>query len=275
MSGPDADLVRLSTPEPGIRLIELCDLRRYNALSAEMTTALKNAFATVAGERDTRAVILRGDSAGRGFCAGADLSGQGGDAPDTQGRGRVGVVQRSQDHLAGLILQIHELRQPVIAAVHGAAVGGGLALALAADIRVASHDAFFSAQFVKVGLSSCDVGTSYLLPRIVGAGHSIRLMLTGRRCGAAEAARIGLVTALCDRDDLLETALVDARAIASLSEFSVEFTKLGAWANLDAASLRHAMELENRTQVLGTMTGNMAIAARAFVEGTDPEWLPL
>lgn len=267
--------VRVSTVEPGIRIVEMGDRARYNALSADMAGALKAAFAEVEADRGTRVVVFRGDPDGPGFCAGADLTGSGGPAPDAEGRGRVGFVHRSQEHLAELILQIHELRQPVIAAVHGAAVGGGLSLALAADVRVAAEGAFFSAHFVKVGLSSCDVGTSYLLPRIVGAGRSIELMLTGRRCAADEAERIGLVTRVTSSDALLEGALETARTIAALSEYSVEFTKLGAWANLDAGSLRQAMELENRTQVLGVMTGNMAVAATAFVDRTEPEWPPL
>jgi len=265
-------LVRVFTVEPGIRVVEMTDCARYNALSVEMVNALGEAFAAVGDERDTRVVILRGDPEGRGFCAGADMSGSGASAPDTEGRSPVGLVQRSQDHLAKLILQIHELRKPVIAAVHGGAVGGGVAVALAADIRVASEDAYFTAHFVKVGLSSCDVGTSYLLPRIVGAGHAIRAMLTGRRIPAAEAGRMGLATTVCPREDLLRAALADAREIAALSEFSIEFTKLGAWANLDAASLRHAIELENRTQVLGVMTGNMQAAMEAFREKRPPKW---
>ena len=98
-----------------------------------------------------------------------------------------------QEHLAELMLAVHEQPQPVIAAVHGAAVGGGLALALACDLRVATHDAFFASQFIRVGLSSCDVGTSYVLPRIVGPTHAGELMLTGRRFSAEEADRMGML----------------------------------------------------------------------------------
>jgi enoyl-CoA hydratase len=268
-------LVEVSTIEPGVRLVEMVDRARYNALSAEMVSELVDAFTMLGKERGTRVIVLRGDPAGRGFCAGADLSGTSGPAPDTEGRSQVGLVHRFQEHIANLVLAVHEVRQPVISAVHGAAVGGGLALALASDVRVAAEGAFFAVQFVKVGLSACDVGTSYFLPRIVGAGRAMELMLTGRRFSAEEAERIGLLTRLVPVDGLLDAALDTARAITALSEYSVEFTKLGAWANLDATSLRQAMELENRTQVLGAMTGNMAAATRAFREGGDPEWPPL
>ena len=265
-------LVALTSPAPGIRLIEMTDGPRYNALSAEMVTELKEAFATTAAERDTRVVILQG--AGKGFCSGADLSFSGAAAPDTEGRGPVGIVQKSQEHLAQLLLQIREHPKAVIAAVHGGAVGGGFALALACDIRVAAEGAFLSAHFVQVGMSSCDVGTSYTLPRLVGAGRALELM-TGRRCYADEAERIGLVTKVPPLDGLFDAAMETATAIASLSEYSSYFTKLGFWANLDASSYRQAMELENRTQVLASFVGNMSVAGKAFMEKRAPEWLPM
>jgi len=180
-----------------------------------------------------------------------------------------------QEHLAELMLAIHELPQPVIAAVHGAAVGGGLALALAADLRVASDDAFFASQFIRVGLSSCDVGTSYFLPRIVGATRAAELMLTGRRFTAAEADRMGMLNRLVKRDELLVAAKDLAAGVIDNSEYGVYMTKVGLWANLDASSLRAAIELENRTQVLGTFTGNMTEAAQAFREKRDPQWKPM
>ena len=171
--------------------------------------------------------------------------------PEAEDRGPVGAIHFIQDNLAQLMLAIHELPQPVIAAVHGAAVGGGLAISLAADLRVASDDAFFGAQFIRVGLSSCDVGTSYWLPRVVGPTIAAELMLTGRRFSADEAMRFGMLNRVVPRDGLLDAATELAGLITDNSEYGVYMTKLGMWANLDAPSLRHAMELENRTQVLG------------------------
>ena len=170
------------------------------------------------------------------------------------------------------MLKIRELPQPVIAAVNGAAVGGGLAIALASDIRVASDRASFGAVFIKAGLSSCDVGTSYLLPSIVGAARAAELMLNGRIFDAGEAQAMGLVHHVTADAGLMESALVTARQICANNEYGVWMTKMGLWANLDASSLRQAMELENRTQVLGYFSGNMEEAMQAFVEGRDPEW---
>jgi enoyl-CoA hydratase/carnithine racemase len=267
-------IVTTSTNEAGVMVVTLDDPARYNALSSAMVSELKSAFADARADRDVRAVIVTG--AGRGFCSGANMAGAGDDVPErARDRGPVGLVQMFQEHIAELMLAVHELPQPAIAAVHGAAVGGGLALALACDLRVASDDAFFASHFIRVGLSSCDVGTSYLLPRIVGATRAAELMLTGRRFTAEEADRFGMLNRLVRRDDLLDAAHDLAAGVIANSEYGVYMTKLGLWANLDASSLRSAMELENRTQVLGTFTGNMTEAGEAFREKRDPVWKPM
>jgi enoyl-CoA hydratase len=266
-------LVTTNLADDGVMQVTLDDPERYNALSSTMVGDLKTAFADIRVDRDVRAVIVAG--AGRGFCSGANMGG-GDDVPErARDRGPVGLVQMFQEHIAELMLAVHELPQPVIAAVHGAAVGGGLALALACDLRVASPDAFFASHFIRVGLSSCDVGTSYLLPRIIGATRAAELMLTGRRFSAEEADRFGMLNRLVPRDELLDAAHDLAAGVIANSEYGVYMTKLGLWANLDASSLRAAMELENRTQVLGTFTGNMTEAGEAFREKREPVWKPM
>ena len=266
-------LVEVRDARDGVVVVEMNDPGRYNALTTAMVTDLKDAFAAIRHDRRARVAVLTG--AGKGFCSGANMSG-GDDQPErARDRGPVGTVQMAQEHLAELMLAIHDLPQPVIAAVHGGAIGGGLAISLACDLRVASDDAFFAAHFIRVGLSSCDVGTSYMLPRIVGATIAAELMLTGRRVPAAEAERIGLLNRVVPRDELLDAAVDLGAAIAANSEYGVYMTKIGMWLNIDAPSLRHAMELENRTQVLGCFTGNMSEAGRAFVEKRDPQWNPM
>jgi enoyl-CoA hydratase len=265
-------LVNVDTSRGAVAMIELHDPARYNALSSVLVAELKEAFAALHDDRVVRAVVLHG--AGRGFCAGAVMTGD--ELPENaRDRGPVGRVHMFQQHLVDLILAVRELPQPVIAAVHGAAVGGGLALALACDLRVAARDAFFASQFIRVGLSSCDVGTSYLLPRIVGPTHAAELMLTGRRFAAEEADRLGMLNRVVDGSELLVAALELADGVLANSEYGVYMTKIGLWANLDAPSLRHAIELENRTQVLGTFTENMTEASRAFVEKREPVWKPM
>jgi enoyl-CoA hydratase len=189
--------------------------------------------------------------------------------------GELGFAYRMQEEIAELMIAVHELPKPVIGAVHGAAVGGGLALALACDMRVAADTARFGSVFIRVGLSSCDVGTSYFLPRLVGPGRAFELMTTGRHFDAAEALEMGLVQSVVAEGEEVDKALESARLMVQNSEYGVWMTKSGLWTNVDAPSLRHAMELENRTQILGTFTGNMTEAMHAFREKRDPKWKPL
>ena len=253
-------------------LVEMNDPDRYNALTTGMVDELKATFADLRADRTVRAVVLAGQ--GRGFCAGANMTGDDVQPEQARDRGPVGTIHYAQENLAELIMAIHELPQPVIAAVHGAAVGGGLAISLACDLRVASDDAFFASHFIRVGLSSCDVGTSYILPRVVGPTIAAELMLTGRRFTAEEALRYGMLNRVVPRDELVDAAAGLATAVTANSEYGVLMTKLGLWANVDAASLRHAIELENRTQVLGCFTGNMTEAGEAFREKRAPVWKP-
>ena len=264
--------VTIDRSDPAVPVVTLDRPERRNALSMELVSDGIAAFRELHRDRDARVVILRG--AGEGFCAGADLKGGGGPAPDAEGRGPVGSVYRSQEHIVDLMMAVHECDKPVIAAVHGAAVGGGLALALASDLRVADTTATFGSVFIKVGLTSCDIGTSYFLPRIVGAGHALDMMLTGRHVGAEEADKMGLLNRLVPEGTHLAAAKELAGLLAENNEYGLWLTKRGLWANIDAPSIRHAVELENRQQVLGTFTGNMAEASQAFREKRAPEWGP-
>ena len=263
------DSVDVQTISPGIALVTMNQPENRNALSPQLIEDLKSALRDTGDNRAIRVVILTG--AGKAFCAGADMKGDSLPAR-AQGYGPLGVAYKYQEELVDLMLLIREMQKPVIAAVNGAAVGGGLAIALHCDIRVASESARFGAVFIKVGLSSCDMGTSYLLPRIVGAARAAELMLTGRIFAAEEAERIGLVHRVVPDGQLVDCALETAELIRENSEYGVWMTKQGLWANLDAPSLRHAIEIENRTQVLGVFTDNMEEARMAFQEGRKPRW---
>ena len=265
--------VELETLEGDIARITLNRPERLNAIDGSLIDGVDHALDVLTGG-EFRAAILTG--AGRGFCAGADLSGTG--EPWTKPKPttpRFKVNYDSQVRLADLFTRIYELPIPVIAAVNGVAVGGGLAFALVSDIRVASDQARFSSAFIKAGFSSMDMGTSYLLPKIVGAGVARELMLTGRIIDAAEAYRIKLVHEVVAPDDLMPAALKVARSIAENNAYGVWQTKIGLNAALDAPSLRHAIEIENRTQILSGFTNNPVEAARAHREKRAPKWDPL
>lgn len=261
--------------EEGILEVRLNRPDRLNALDSALIGELLQVFEGLQQDRTTRVVVLTG--AGRGFCAGADLQAGAapGSVPGTDGMSTLGFVYKFQEYFARLVLAIHECDKPVIAAVNGAAVGGGLGVALAADIRIAAQAARFGAVVIRTGLSACDVGTSYFLPPIVGAGAAAELMLTGRVVEADEALALRLVSRVVAPEALDAAALELARAIAAHAEYGVWMTKKGLWSGIDAPSLRHALEMENRTQVLGTFTGCFEEHAQAFVERRKPRWRPL
>jgi enoyl-CoA hydratase len=252
----------LSRPEPGIAVLRLNRPQRLNALTDDTVAALSRQLDDLATDTDLRVLILTGE--GRGFCAGFDLS-LAGDAPLTQQLGEAGAWTARQEAFAGIVTRLRALRAPVIAAVNGPANGAGLGIALACEIRLAAPEAAFNAAFVKVGMSSCDIGVSWLLPRCVGMSRAFDIMLTGRMVGADEAERIGLVSRVVPADRLMDEALALARSIAAHSAFGVWMTKRGGWANLEAGSLQAALELENRTQILARTTGELAQRARQFV----------
>ena len=226
---------------------------KLNAMNAELVTGLHDAFDAIAADGDCRVVILTG--AGRGFCAGFDLGGYG-DLPGDDGRGQVQRAMALQQHIATLVPRMRSLSVPIIAAVNGPATGGGLALTLASDVRLAAPTARFNAAFVRIGLSGCDIAMSWTLPRLVGAG---------------EAARIGLVLEVVDGDRLLDRALEEAEMIMTNTPMGVAMTKEVMWAALEVPQSA-AIDLENRTQVLLGQTADQTEAMTAFLAKRPPSY---
>ena len=259
----------IDQPDEGITLITLDRPAKLNAMNVELITELHDALDGIARDRSCRAVIITG--AGRGFCAGLDLGGYG-IAPGGEGVGAVQAGMATQKHIAALVPKLRSLPQPVIAAVNGPAAGGGLALALASDIRVASTSARFNVAFVRIGLSGCDIGVSWMLPRLIGASRAWELMLTGRIIDAARAAEVGLVSTVVDDDALLDTAMTVAGEIRANSPWGVAQTKEVMWSQLEIPSLQAGIDLENRTQILASQTLDMQEALRAFLEKRAPEF---
>jgi enoyl-CoA hydratase/carnithine racemase len=207
-------------------------------------------------------MILTG--AGRGFCSGLDLSAPA-VAPSARLRTGPAAGMRTQELVASLVPKIMALPQPVIAAVNGAAVGGGLGIAAGCDLRIASRSAMFCTQFIKLGLSGCDIGVSYTLPKILGATRAAELIFTSRRFGADEAERIGLVSEVVDDEQLMARAQEIADILLSHSPFGLEMTKQVFRANQDAPNVSAAIALENRTQILAA-THLFAATGQTFSE---------
>lgn len=262
----------MTVPEQGIALVTLNRPACLNAIDGSLIDGIDDALAALDALSGLRAVVLTG--AGRAFSAGADLS----DMAEPWTLPAASTLKTNYDRqlrLTNQMTRLYELPVPVIAAVNGAAVGGGLAYSLHCDVRVAAEEARFGSAFIKAGLSSLDMGISYLLPKIVGAGRARELMLSGRIIGADEAYRIGLVHEIVPQGSLLEAAFAVARSFAVNNPFGVWQTKIGLNAALDAPSLRHAKEIENRTQMLTGCTGNPEEAAAAHMAKRDPVWEPL
>jgi enoyl-CoA hydratase len=256
-------------PAEHVRRLTLNRPDELNAMTSELCEELHEELRRTAIDRSCRAVIMTG--AGRGFCAGLDLHGYGA-APGNDGsdesRDRLG----NQQHMSTLILGLRALPQPVIAAVNGPAAGFGLALALGSDIRYASPEAVFRAAFINIGVSNCDMGTSWLLPRLIGASRSHELMLTGRRVDAEEALRIGLVADVVGDGGLPARALAAAEQIAALAPWGVRLTKRGMWSALEIPSEQAAVEYEDRQQIMATFGRAVPEAIAAFLEKRPAEF---
>jgi enoyl-CoA hydratase len=262
-------LLLVEEPAPHVRQLTLNRPEQLNAMTAELAEAMHIELRAIASERSCRAVILTG--AGRGFCAGLDLHGYG-RSPENEGDDESRDRLANQQHMSTLVLGLRALPQPVIAAVNGPAAGFGLALALGCDIRYASPEAVFRAAFINIGVSNCDMGVSWLLPRLIGASRSHELMLTGRRLDAEEALRIGLVADVLGEARLLERALQAAQQIASLAPWGVRLTKRGMWTALEIPSEQAAVEYEDRQQIMSTFGQAVPEAIDAFLQKRPAEF---
>jgi enoyl-CoA hydratase len=256
-------LLLVDEPAPHVRRVTLNRPEQLNAMTSALCEALHQQLRLIASDRGCRAVILTG--AGRCFCAGLDLHGYGA-APGNDGSDEARDRLGNQQHMSTLVLALRALPQPVIAAVNGPSAGFGMALALGADIRFAAREAVFRVAFVNIGVSNCDMGTSWLLPRLIGASRAHELMLTGRRVDADEALRIGLVADVVDSDRLARRALEAAQQIAALAPWGVRLTKRGMWAALEIPSEQAAVEYEDRQQIMATFGTAPPEAIAAFLE---------
>ena len=254
--------VRVETPRDGIALVTLDRPDRMNAMAFDVMVPLREALETVSRDNAIRAVVLTG--AGSAFCSGADLEDPG-RVPGIDGLTLSTIALRSMELLDDVIVTIRRMHQPVIAAVNGPAIGGGFCLALACDLRVAAEPAYFRAAGINNGLTASELGLSYLLPRVVGAGRAAEIMLTGRDVSAAEAERIGLAAGVEPVDALLDRCFELGERIRGFSRPGIELTKRMLWSSLDASSLSAHMDHEGLAQLyvrLTTRNFEEAVTAR-------------
>lgn len=259
-AGAENDLL-LTWPVTGVALLTLNRPQRLNALTSGTVERLYRTLETLGRDATCRVIVVTG--AGRGFCTGDDLRDFGTPdwVPDDVGPAHARMYQ--QHYVAQLVPRLRAVPQPVIAAVNGPTAGAGFALALGADLRLASTSAYFFDAFVKIGASGAEMGLSWLLQRIVGATRAAELVLTGRRVDGEEAAAIGLVLRTVPDDQLLQAALELADQIVANTPLGTWTGKATLWSNLEIPSLEAAIDLEARTQVLamGTEDGREQLAA--------------
>lgn len=261
--GEGYESLLVDQPDQGIARVTLNRPDTLNSLTFTMFDELLDAAERLDRDPAVRVIVVTG--AGRGFCSGLDLTAAASLADMDLGQNLLG-----QEQWARCITAFHVISTPVVAAVNGPAAGAGFALALAADVRIASPAARFNAAFVRIGLSGGDCGTSYLLPRIVGLGVASELLLTGRLVQVDEAVQIGLVNRVVPAEDLLQSALDTAQLIVGNSPIGVRLTKQLISANVDAPSLASALEIENRSQVLTAQSEDMREALDAFRSKRPP-----
>jgi enoyl-CoA hydratase len=235
-----------------------------NAMSSVLIREVSEFFRGLSDDRQTRVVIVRG--AGRAFCAGLDLKEHAGSGAESSPAARtVAGLLRGQRQVSEIVMLMRRAPQPIIAAVHGPACGGGFAMALAADVRIAGASARMNAAFIRLGLSACDIGVSYFLPRLVGASLAGELLLTGDFIDAARAAQAGLVSRVVPDDELDQAARELAERMLRNTPLGLRLTKECLKLSLDAGSLEQVIAMEDRNQVLAIHSPDFAEGVAAFL----------
>lgn len=260
-------LVLIDHPAEHVAVITLNRPDRLNAMSIDLVIELSDALAIVAAENETWVVVLTG--AGRAFTSGLDLKDYG-IIPNMDGLQVGRIAQRSMRYYSRLVPQMRAIPQPLIAAIDGPAYGGGMCLGLGADLRIAGPGAVFNATGIVNGLSSAEMGISFLLPRLIGWANSNDVLLTGRTIDAAEALGMGLVSRVIEDRPVLDAAVEMATEMCRFSPYGLAMTKEVLWANLEVGSLAAAIELEDRNQLMMGFTDNLPTAIRAFDRGVQP-----
>lgn len=251
----------------GWERVRLNNPATLNALDDEMTDGLGDYFTGLATRPEVRVVVMKGE--GRAFCSGLDLG-------SDQARRYVegGSVEKYafQKRLGRIVMGMRECPQPIVASLHGVAAGGGFSLAMAADIRVAAEGTRMNAAFIRIGSGGGDAGSSYMLPRLIGAGPAAEILLTGRMLSAERALRLGLLADVVPPetleaavqgyvDDMLGTAPMALRLTKDLLNYT-----------LDAPSLSAALAMEDRNQVILGQTHNFAHGVESFGRKETPRY---
>ena len=273
--------LKIDEREEGISIITLNRPERLNAINFEMIEEFLDYLNLLENNYDINVVILIGE--GRAFSAGLDLKDMSTLSSNelykedprfrylkTKDSFKVGFML--QRRITQIMIKLRKIPQPVIAAVKGPAYGGGLALSLAADIRIAGESSVFCNAFIKIGVSGADCGTTYWLPRVIGFSDAAEIIYTGKDVDAKEAERIRLVSRVVPDNKIMEEALKIAKNMLGKSVLGLRLTKQALNINIDAPSLESAIELENQTQMVASQSHDAREASLAFYEKREPKF---
>lgn len=263
--------IEVSQPREHVRQITMNRPERMNAMSFDTIVPLREALEDAGHDNDTWVIVLTG--AGDGFCSGLDLE-DAGVPPHADGLTLSRLAIRAMEYFSDLIPQMRKLPQPVIAAVNGPAIGGGMCLSMGADIRLAGESAYWRAAGINNGLGAVELGLSWTLTRAIGSSRAFEICLSGRDVDAAEAERIGMVSRTVPDEQLLDACYDLAERICGFSTHGVSITKKVLWSALELGSLESALDLENRNQLLVRLTTqNLEEYIRARREQRPPLYL--
>lgn len=235
-----------------------------NALNTQLVTDLREFFVSLYWRRDVRVVVLKG--AGDNFCAGLDLKER-----SNAARGVSGGLD-SQRSISEIVMAMRRCPQPIVGAVQGAAAGGGFALALACDVRIATPKTRFNAAFIRIGLSACDIGVSYFLPRMVGSSVAAEYMLTGRFIDAERAYGLGLVSRVVAPEAVDGEVKGFVEDMLHATPLGLRLTKECLNHAIDAQGLEAAIAMEDRNQILCAQGEHFGEGVRAFLEKRKPNY---
>ncbi len=236
-----------------------------NALNRRIVEELRDLFVGLYWRHEVRVVVLRG--AGANFCAGLDLKerdNSGGGGPSN------GLIRQRQ--ISEIVMAMRRCPQPIVALIDGAAAGGGFALALASDVRIATPTLKMNAAFIRIGLSACDIGVSYFLPRTVGSSVAAELMLTGRFLRAERALALGLVSAVVAPEQLEKEGEDLVAEMLLTTPLGLRLTKECLNHSVDAGGLEAAIAMEDRNQILCAQSDDFQEGVRAFLEKRPPNY---
>ena len=273
--------IKFEIGENGIAILSLNRPERLNAISFQMEEEIHHVLDNLMMNLECRVLILRGE--GRAFSAGTDLQ-EGlimNSKKNPEGYDKFYFLDvpeplkksyYHQNYITKLIMKMRKIPQPIIAALHGSVVGGGLGFALASDIRIASEDVSFINASINIGLTGADMGSSYFLPRLINLSRAAEIIYSGRVVSGQEAEKIGFILKVVQKEDLMVEALKLAEELLSKSPLGLRMTKEALNLSLDSPSLNNILQFENSSIVLSFSSKDLKEASSAFFEKRKPKY---